>query len=311
LLAQQRGRIRLAVEPGLEVESRRQAEIRVRGPRVAVDATVLAAAIRIDRAVERNIGRVVAGDDGARGVDVHGRAQRRHLLLRSAPAVVLGLVAVGLEAPGSVAGRAATLARQGRARRDSGRSVVWRNPGHGATRGEGPSCAMRAGASRRGGGAIAGRERRWNHEGMPPPSEAPTPPRYSLWLMPPAAVYDRFARLIDALSRRFGTPRFAPHITLASTGAELAGDAPARAAALAAELAPVPVRLLDVAHTDDYFRSLFVRAQRTPALLAAHRLAAARLGTEPAEDFMPHLSLLYGELPRDTKERLIEEIGRR
>jgi len=146
---------------------------------------------------------------------------------------------------------------------------------------------------------------------MPPPSEAPTPPRYSLWLMPPAPVYDRFARLIDALSRRFGTPRFAPHITLASTGAELAGDAPARAAALAAELAPVPVRLLDVAHTDDYFRSLFVRAQRTPALLAAHRLAAARLGTEPAEDFMPHLSLLYGELPRDTKERLIEEIGRR
>lgn len=146
---------------------------------------------------------------------------------------------------------------------------------------------------------------------MPPPSQTPMTPRYALWLTPPPPVYDRFARLIETLSRRLGTPRFAPHITLAGTGAELADDALERATALAAQLPPVPVRLLDVGYSDAYFRCLYVRAERTPVLLAAHRLAAGRLDTDPAEDFMPHLSLVYGNLPQDTKEALIEEIGRR
>ena len=42
-------------------------------PRIAIDAAVLAAAIGVDRAVEADIGRVVAGDDRARRVDAERR----------------------------------------------------------------------------------------------------------------------------------------------------------------------------------------------------------------------------------------------
>ena len=136
-------------------------------------------------------------------------------------------------------------------------------------------------------------------------------PRYSLWLTPPPPVYARFARLIAALSRRLGTPRFPPHITLAGAGAEREEDAIARAKALAATLAPVPVRLLDIGYSDAYFRCLFIRAERSPALLAAHRAAARALGGEVSDDFMPHLSLVYGNLPVERKKTLIAEIGRR
>ena len=49
----------------------------MRGPRVAVDAAVLAAVVRIDRLRERDVRRVVARDDRARLLDRHRGLQRR------------------------------------------------------------------------------------------------------------------------------------------------------------------------------------------------------------------------------------------
>ncbi len=75
--AQQLGGVGLGEELRLEIEARRQVEIRVRRPRVAVDAAVLAALVRVDRLAERNVGRIVARDDRARGLDTHDRLRRR------------------------------------------------------------------------------------------------------------------------------------------------------------------------------------------------------------------------------------------
>ena len=61
----------------LEIESRREAEISVGGPRETIDAAMLAAAIGIDRLVERNIRRVVPRDDGAGGIARNVGLQRR------------------------------------------------------------------------------------------------------------------------------------------------------------------------------------------------------------------------------------------
>jgi hypothetical protein len=79
--------LRLCKQLGFEIEPGRKPEIGMRRPRKAVDAAVLAAAIRIDRAVEGNVGRVVAGDDLAGGVDRYRGLEWRQLLERL-PAVV-------------------------------------------------------------------------------------------------------------------------------------------------------------------------------------------------------------------------------
>src|SRR6516225_9481697 len=55
--------------------------------REAVDAAMLAAAIRIDRAVKRDIGRIVVSDDSAGAVDGDGCLERRQLF-RALPAVI-------------------------------------------------------------------------------------------------------------------------------------------------------------------------------------------------------------------------------
>ena len=85
LLAQfrrkQRRRARLVEDAGLEIETGRQAEIGMARPRIAIDAAVLAAAIRVDRAVEADIRRVVAGDDRARRVDAEPGFEPRRLVV--------------------------------------------------------------------------------------------------------------------------------------------------------------------------------------------------------------------------------------
>ena len=135
-------------------------------------------------------------------------------------------------------------------------------------------------------------------------------PGFSLWMMPPPAVRDRFRTLIADLARRVDTPPFEPHLTLAGVDAATEAAAVRPVAELAARLAPLPIRLTEIGTTAEYFRCLFVRAERTPALDQAYRAACRALGQAPG-GFMPHLSLIYGELTPVVKERLIAEIGHR
>src|ERR1700691_236651 len=74
--------------------------------RKAIDAAMLAAPIRIDRTVEADIGRVVAGDDLARGID-RDRGLERRQFVETLPAVVERCARFGLEAPAVVGLRAA------------------------------------------------------------------------------------------------------------------------------------------------------------------------------------------------------------
>ena len=117
---QQLGRLRLEQDPGLEIEAGRQAEIGVGRPREAIDAAVLAAAIGIDRAVERHVGRGVAREDGARGVARQRRAQRRQLVL-DVPAVGRADLLLVVVAARRVRQRAAAVVLgSGSRRRDRG-----------------------------------------------------------------------------------------------------------------------------------------------------------------------------------------------
>lgn len=134
-------------------------------------------------------------------------------------------------------------------------------------------------------------------------------PRYSLWLLPPEPMRAHLGALIQRLSERFRTPAFEPHLTLAGTAAEHDEDVTRRVEKFAASQTPIPVLLTDIAYTDEYFRCLYLRAAPNPALAAAHRRAAAALGSA-ADDFMPHLSLVYGLLTGADKERLVVELGR-
>lgn len=134
-----------------------------------------------------------------------------------------------------------------------------------------------------------------------------TPRIHSLWLLPSPADAAMLADLAGALSARFGTPLFAPHLTLkGDTQMPLAmlEQAVEAAAATAAAFAEPVAR---VEGGEAFFRSFYARFAVSPAL------AALKRALDPAEldGFMPHVSLLYGPVAPAAKAAAIAETDAR
>jgi 2'-5' RNA ligase len=127
-------------------------------------------------------------------------------------------------------------------------------------------------------------------------AEEPTAKGVSLWLLPAGELRDRLSAWIEELARRYRTPVFPPHLTLLPGIAGQEEDALARAGRLASSLEPLAIRLLEVGTSDSFFRCVFLRAELSEALQKAHLLAREAFPDVPAAPFLPHLSLLYGQL---------------
>lgn len=132
--------------------------------------------------------------------------------------------------------------------------------------------------------------------------------RYALWLLPDQAGTDSFTNLIDDLSNRYNGPRFAPHVTLLGrvTGAET--DLAKTSQDLAKRLRVLTLRPQAVAREAYYFRCFYVKLDQSAELEQAHKYAADAFGVDFVSDYLPHLSLIYGHLSREEKDKLRGEI---
>jgi putative hydrolase of the HAD superfamily len=144
--------------------------------------------------------------------------------------------------------------------------------------------------------------------GMHPQQKAP---HHALWLMPTGEVRQRLAGMILDLSREYAAPAFEPHVTLASGIVGPGREVASKMADLARRIPPFTVRLTEVDCSDEYFRCLFVRVATTHPIMNANKAARAVFSLAKQPAFMPHLSLLYADLPSGVKERIVASLGRR
>jgi len=89
LLFQKLGGVWLRKQLRFKIESRREPLVGVGRTREAVDAVVLTASVWIDRAVKRNVGRVVARNNRT-GLLERDLGRERRRFVERAPAVVIG-----------------------------------------------------------------------------------------------------------------------------------------------------------------------------------------------------------------------------
>jgi 2'-5' RNA ligase len=132
---------------------------------------------------------------------------------------------------------------------------------------------------------------------------------HSLWLMPIGNVYDKLSGLITRLAQEYKTPLFEPHVTLLGEAMQSDSDIFKRAEQLVSGQKPFPVTLRTVDYQDFYFRTLFVRADRTEPLLSLYNRAKDIFEMQDIPEYMPHLSLMYGNFPQLVKEKIISGIG--
>ncbi|HEX6983078.1 MAG TPA: 2'-5' RNA ligase family protein [Balneolaceae bacterium] len=79
---------------------------------------------------------------------------------------------------------------------------------------------------------------------------------------------------------------------------------------LAHTLHPFELTLTTVDHRSSFYQSLFVHVQETKQLMELRKMAVRFFDGSSDENYMPHLSLLYGDLSTKEKGRMLNNIGR-
>ncbi len=133
--------------------------------------------------------------------------------------------------------------------------------------------------------------------------------KYSLWLMPGGEVYHRLHTIIYQLSERYSTPVFEPHITLIGGLIETEQIMINKTSELATIIKPHSVKLTQVDSLEEFYRCLFIRVEETDEVMEAYSKVCEVFRQTDNTKYMPHLSLMYGNLTSEVKKEIIKQIG--
>jgi hypothetical protein len=132
--------------------------------------------------------------------------------------------------------------------------------------------------------------------------------RISYWLVPAQPDKSRLQRMIFALANRFGAPRFEPHVTIHSGPYTAEDDVTRKLARATREVSEIVLNTTGLGHSDEFTKTLFLQFAPDDRLLQLRR-DLKRLLHEPGDyELNPHLSLLYANLPPETKAALAREL---
>ena len=133
---------------------------------------------------------------------------------------------------------------------------------------------------------------------------------YSVWFIPEDEMYMKLNSTIRQLSRPYSTPEFEPHVTVIGT---LTGEEQtliAKLEDLAATMKPFQMKLMELDFLNEYFRCLFIRIEQSATVMGANTHARTVFDQSRSADYMPHLSLMYGDIDAGVKKAIIKTIGK-
>lgn len=133
--------------------------------------------------------------------------------------------------------------------------------------------------------------------------------RYSIWLMPKDEVYDILKSIIQELSKKYKTPPFEPHITLLGNAkSKTETEAIKKTKKIAKIVKVFQIELKEIGYLDDYFKALFLKAEKNKLLILANKIAKEVFNLKDVKKkYTPHLSLLYGDFSEKKKKEVISK----
>jgi putative hydrolase of the HAD superfamily len=126
--------------------------------------------------------------------------------------------------------------------------------------------------------------------------------RVAVFLTPAADDFRYADGIIRELSAKFGAPLFEPHLTVYSglyADPELLKGIVAEAAR---SIPPLALRVRGIGSSEAYFRTLYVEFEPDPLLTGLRERMGSVVARPNNGAFLPHLSLLYREMPLAEKE---------
>lgn len=133
-------------------------------------------------------------------------------------------------------------------------------------------------------------------------------------MVPKGAALDTFQAAITKWAGVFGSPTFIPHVTLVAGLMDPVDQVTQRTRAVAAGITPFAARVKSVTSGSMYFQSVYARLESDTdvgaAIVAANKAAQLALTPGKLVDYMPHLSLVYGDFTDADKVEAIRELDK-
>lgn len=129
---------------------------------------------------------------------------------------------------------------------------------------------------------------------------------YSIWLVPAAHDKKYVKKIISNLATAYDAPKFSPHITLYSGIARhsLALDAVTGCK----DMSKLTVHAKAIRTSNYLWKTLYVEIRPTAKLRKLHLACKQRLSEHVRYEFAPHMSLIYKELERKTKNQITKDL---
>ena len=129
---------------------------------------------------------------------------------------------------------------------------------------------------------------------------------YSLWLMTEEDISDKVYSLIKQLAKDYSGPVFEPHITLLPDIVLSEEEIIEKTSKLASDEHSFLIEVEKIDYQNTYFRNLFIKLKLNDELLNLHNEANQIFEIDNDQVYMPHISILYGNHSKETKEEIVE-----
>lgn len=133
--------------------------------------------------------------------------------------------------------------------------------------------------------------------------------RYAVWYEPTGKVYDIFNKIIRQLAVMYHSPVFEPHITLLPGGTSISlATIINKLEKIISITTPFETRFTSYSYLDEYFKCIFVQIEKASAIMDFAHTIQQEINGQPTNDYTPHLSIFYGQLPVVEKEKIIKNL---
>ena len=127
--------------------------------------------------------------------------------------------------------------------------------------------------------------------------KARNPISYSIWLIPGGETYKILKSIIFELASTYTKIKFIPHVTLLSGFLGDPEELKIKSKILAQRIPPFDLKFDDLEFFNEFFRFLFISIKSDNLLENARSLAVKEFNYSDT-DFLPHLSLAYGNFDK-------------
>ncbi|KAJ9566160.1 hypothetical protein OSB04_002126 [Centaurea solstitialis] len=130
---------------------------------------------------------------------------------------------------------------------------------------------------------------------------------YSVWAIPAEEVTARVKKVMLGLRSEFGGPEFEPHVTVVGAIRLTEEEARERLKKSCEGLKGYNVTVEKVATGSFFYQCVFLLLRPTNEVMKAGAHCWDHFGFKSPTPYMPHLSILYGDLTNEQKQRAQEK----